>query len=116
MSAPSQRCILTDIAVSPFTIPGTGRLYQAVAGTPITVPGDDAQILQGQGWFAVDGGGMNFVGAGPTASRPSPLQKNTSGSFPVYLDTTLGALIFYSGTINGGATGWVNAASGATNQ
>jgi hypothetical protein len=89
-----------DGAANPFTIPGTSRKYSCNAGSAISVVGEDAQLLGGQGWVFL----ATTFGAGPTSARPtSPLKGHT------YLDTTLNALLVYGGP----KSGWLHHSTGA---
>jgi hypothetical protein len=126
MSMNSLVVIPSDYVVSPangiwsgnttvtYTVPGAGRSYQSnvtsTTLTPVTAPGEDAQMLQSVGWLGLDGGINNLYGAGSTANRPTMTQKQHVGTF--YVDTTLGALLVYAGP----TSKWCNAISGASNQ
>ena len=104
MSLPTLIVMPADGAANPFVIPGTTRQYSCTAGFAITVPGEDAQILRGQGWVAA-GPGTSIRHTGPTTARPTP---DLAGEG--YIDTTLNILAIYAGP----KTGWLNAATGAS--
>jgi hypothetical protein len=105
MSLPNLVCMPGDGAQSPFTIPGTTRRYSCTAGSAITVPGEDAQILRGRGWIAA-GPGMTLKHVGATSARPVTPDFLGEG----YLDTSLGILVLWGGP----KTQWLNACTGAS--
>ena len=90
MSLPTLVVMPADGAANPFVIPGTTRQYSCTAGSAITVPGEDANILRSQGWVAA-GPGTTIKHVGATSSRP----KSPDFAGEAYLDTSsrrLGAL------------------------
>jgi hypothetical protein len=104
MSLPTEIIMPGDGAANPFTIPGTSRRYSCLAGSAITVPGEDAQMLRMHGWVGAKNARMR--GEGPTSARPTfydMLQGQT------YNDATIGALVIFAGQ----KTGWLNSLTGA---
>lgn len=75
-----------------------GRTYVGVAGTPLLMPDQDAQIAGANGWTVVA-----KQGAGATTARPTNPQKGDQ-----YLDTTIPAVIIFDGKL------WRNHATGAS--
>jgi hypothetical protein len=95
-----------DGAANPFTIPGTTRTYSCTAGSAISVVGEDATLLRGQGWVAA-GPGTPIKHTGPTTSRPTA---PTVMMGEVYIDTTENIAVIYGGP----KTAWMNVATGAS--
>jgi hypothetical protein len=77
-------------STSARTITVNGRIYTAVAGTPVTAPDHDAAVLSANGWINAAGTGAS--GSGTTAQRPTSPKKGDT-----YHDTTLGYVIFHDG-------------------
>lgn len=75
-----------------------GRTYVGVAGTPVLMPDQDAQVAGANGWTIVA-----KQGAGATATRPTNPQKGDQ-----FLDTTIPAVIIFDGKV------WRNHATGAS--
>lgn len=108
MGLPSLICMPADNALNPFTVPGTQRVYRCATGSAITVPGEDAVILCSSGWVSAAFnrmGANGFLATGTTAQRPVGVRQGAT-----YLDTTVGGVIVYGGSV----TGWLNAATGAS--
>lgn len=103
MSLPTEIIMPGDGAANPFTIPGTSRRYSCSAGSAITVPGEDAQMLRMQGWVGAKNARMR--GEGPTSARPASYDMLQGQTFN---DTTVGALVIYGGP----KTGWLNSLTG----
>jgi hypothetical protein len=104
MSLPTEIVMPGDGAANPFTIPGTSRRYSCSAGSAITVPGEDAQMLRSQGWVGAKNAQM--VGEGPTSARPASYYMLAGQTFN---DSTVGATVIYGGP----KTGWLNSLTGA---
>ncbi len=75
-----------------------GRTYKGVAGTPVSVPDFDADMLEANGWIKTAPGGT-----GTTAARPTAPKVGTE-----YHDTTVGAIIKWDGKA------WRNVMTGAS--
>jgi hypothetical protein len=105
MSLPTEIVMPGDNAANPFVIPGTSRSHTCTAGSAITVPGEDAILLKGQGWVGAHN--ALILGPGPTSSRPvAGLALKGQG----YMDTTIDAVVVYGGPV----TGWLNPFTGAS--
>lgn len=103
MSLPTQLVMLGDGAVSPFVIPGTTRSYSCAAGSVITCPAEDADILRCHGLIGAVN--ANIIGIGNTAARPT-----TPMPGQCYHDSQIGVLVIYGGA----KTGWRNSLTGAS--
>jgi len=81
---------------NPFVIPGTKRSYAVSAGSALSVPDFDAQILASVGWILL---AKNVV---PTSGRPVGALAGQS-----ILDSTVGAILISDGKGN-----WLHSATG----
>jgi hypothetical protein len=104
MGLPTEIVMPGDGAANPFKIPtvGPSRTYSCAAGSAITVPGEDAQMLRMQGWVGAKNAQM--LGEGPTSARPAYVLQGQT-----FNDSTVGPLVVYAGP----KTGWLNSLTGA---
>ena len=86
-----------------------GRTYTTALAAFADMPDHDAVVAAGNGWTPVLGmtGGMSAQ-VGATAARPKhPTGDPRAARGQVFIDTTLGAVIVYDGTV------WRNVLTGA---
>ena len=104
MGLPTEIVMPGDGAANPFRIStvGASRTYSCVAGSAITVPGEDAQMLRSHGWVGAKN--AQILSEGPTTARPAYVLQGQA-----FTDTTISATVVYGGP----KTGWLHYITGA---
>jgi hypothetical protein len=106
MGLPTEIVMPGDGAANPFTIPvvpgAQTRTYTCAAGSAISVPGEDAQMLRSHGWVGAKN--AQILGEGLTSARPAFVLQGQA-----FTDTAIGATVVYGGP----KTGWLHYITGS---